>query len=191
MAPRVALLLAAAALLAAAGGAQAQLPAPAAGAATAAATSSAKYICTDPDLATLCKILRAGGRGQGATRLSSPTATDTIFAPVDGAFFKDSKKVADELEIKSFDAIFKDPKAADRLLQNLIIPNKAFTLAGWRSGDYKSLLGQELELSSALLTKDKYVKSEEIKATITEPDIPAGRSVIFKVNRVPVPDDFL
>ncbi|KAG2491004.1 hypothetical protein HYH03_010676 [Edaphochlamys debaryana] len=155
------------------------------------ARSPAEYICGAPDLATLCKVIKAAGNGKGATRLKDTKAIDTIFAPLDGAFYTDAKKVAHELGLKTFEEIFTKQKAADRLLQNIIIPNQAITSAAFKSGTYKSLLGQKLTLSSAIFTKDKYVASEEIKATIKATDFEAGRSIIHKVDRVPVPDDFL
>ncbi|KXZ48572.1 hypothetical protein GPECTOR_26g475 [Gonium pectorale] len=145
---------------------------------TRAAASAGAYICTDPDLTTLCRILRAAGREKGAARLN--------------AFAKDARKVADELEVSSLEALYTKPKAADRLLQNLIIPDQAIGSRAFKDDrKFKSLLGQQLKFESALLTKQFYIESEEISALIIQTDIPAGRSVIHKTERVPVPDDFL
>ncbi|PNH06948.1 hypothetical protein TSOC_006641 [Tetrabaena socialis] len=154
--------------------------------------SPAALICADPDLSTLCRVLRAAGDSKGATRLQSTTDTDTVFAPTNKAFINDANKVADELGIRSLEAIYSNPKASDRLLQNLIIPDQAITFKAFKDDrKYKSLLGQQLELKSAVFTNQFYVESEEIKALVVQPDLAAGRSVVHKTDRVPVPDDFL
>ncbi|KAG2454474.1 hypothetical protein HYH02_001492 [Chlamydomonas schloesseri] len=118
------------------------------------------------------------------------SASNTVFAPLDSAFSQDSKKVASELGLSAFEKIYTTPKKADRLLQNLVIPGQAISSNGFKTGsDFKSLLGQHLYFKGAWFTKDLYVQSEEIKAKIIQVDIPAGRSVVYTTDRVPVPDD--
>ncbi|PNW70639.1 hypothetical protein CHLRE_17g728350v5 [Chlamydomonas reinhardtii] len=152
-------------------------------------SNPAQYICNDPDLTTLCRILRAAGPdSKAAAALQDATVSNTVFAPLDSAFSQDAKRVASKLSLGAFEKIYTSPKQADRLLQNLIIPGQAISSNGFKTGtDYKSMLGQHLYFKGAWFTKDLYVQSEEVKAKIIQVDIPAGRSVVYTTDRVPLP----
>ncbi|KXZ48571.1 hypothetical protein GPECTOR_26g474 [Gonium pectorale] len=166
------------------------------GPSAAAAASPKAYICADPDLSTLCRILEAAGGGsvirRGATQLSSPSSTDTIFAPTNQAFAQDAQKLADFFGVSSLGALDTSPQSADRLLQHLVISGQAITSRAFNDGaKYTSLLGDELELKVLKGTDGFYVESDETRAAILQADILAGRAVVHKVDQVPLPDNFL
>ncbi|EFJ42917.1 hypothetical protein VOLCADRAFT_96911 [Volvox carteri f. nagariensis] len=94
----------------------------------------ADYICADQTLTTLCRIIRAAGEGEGAAALKSGTTIETVFAPTNDAFDKDSKSVALKLQLKDFADIFTTSTAADRLLRGLIVPNQVYEKDFGRTG---------------------------------------------------------
>ncbi|KXZ56670.1 hypothetical protein GPECTOR_1g603 [Gonium pectorale] len=156
-----------------------------AGGGRALARTPAAYICNDPDLTTLCRLIDAAGAGEGAAALQSGSSLQTVFAPTNDAFDKDGKAVARALKLKDFGDIFTSPTAADRLLRGLIVPGQAVLSATLRKTNYKNLLKKDLTYSTAIFTSQVYISSSEQKAEIIQKDIRAGQSVIYKVNRVP------
>ncbi|GIL72890.1 hypothetical protein Vretifemale_3172, partial [Volvox reticuliferus] len=110
----------------------------------------ADYICSSNDLKTLCQVIKAAGNGEGATALKGGTVIETVFAPTDDAFDRDSKTVASRLNLKDFSDIYTSPTEADRLLRYLIVPNQALLSSAFKSGaEYQNLMKKDLQYETA------------------------------------------